>query len=186
LGIPGYASYDFFGMYNPLAGLFAFGFGYFALGCLFGGEREKIHEKVSKIRWLNPVTYALIYVLTTAVFGAYCVLVSQIDQTTCEVGWQGHDTLFTVITTLSVYGMATAYRAKGITGKIILAVSKNTMGIYFIHSIFLRLAQRWHLFSFPFANTLLYNALITAAALSVSLLAVLGIKRIPVLKYLVS
>jgi surface polysaccharide O-acyltransferase-like enzyme len=89
----------------------------------------------------------------------------------------------TLINVVAIFILSINYRQKGIAGKVIRLIGENTLGIYLIHVIIGYLFQPLYR-SFEISHSLGVNLVYTLFLLLVSLVAVLGLKKVPVVRYL--
>lgn len=95
--------------------------------------------------------------------------------------WYGYDTIFTFMNTIFIFILCLNYKKDN---KFIRTISCNTLGIYFIHSLFIRLTKPYIKTVDLFCNIPM-NLLYSFAILCVSLAVILIIRKIPLLKKLV-
>lgn len=102
-----------------------------------------------------------------------------------DVVWYGYDTIFTFINVFCIFSFCTKYKGKeNLFRKVIILVSTNTLGIYFIHVLFSQLFIRYAREFSPISN--IYGNLVYTAAIAFISMVFAGIiKKIPLLKRLV-
>lgn len=98
--------------------------------------------------------------------------------------WGGYDSVFTLINVAAFFVLSMNYSSnRNIVHRFIELVSRNTLGIFFIHEIFIHLTHR-QVNMMPPAQNIIGNIIYTAVILLVSLFSAMVIKSIPVLKKL--
>lgn len=180
-----YLSYNFFNMFNPLRGLDGHAFAYFSIGCFVGGNQETIQRITSKYSFMNRFFMLIVILLSTLLLGIWGVFSSKLTGSLWDVVWNGYDTVFTLINVLAIYLLSEYYNGTGKIGRYIQMISKNTLGIYFTHEIFIHLFVRMGVKLLPCANNYLFNVIYALLIMLMCLVITLFIKRIPILRGLV-
>ena len=101
-----------------------------------------------------------------------------------DIVWGGQDSVFALIIVVAVFVLCLNYKPKDSRLKtLIYLVSSNTLGIYFLHELFIHMTLR-HIRNVVWMQNI-FGSIITAAGIMIlSLLAALVIKKIPVVKKL--
>jgi surface polysaccharide O-acyltransferase-like enzyme len=169
---------NFFTGFNPFAGIYGYSIPYFMLGGLMIRYRNKFQAL-----WMS-VLAALVIPLAMLLQFVYGIVVSRRQHEVWDCVWNGHDTLPTLLMILSLFVLLLPYKHRGITGKIIALVGQNSLGIYFLHVI---VAEFTRSFLFNTSrNDFFPSALSALGILAISLFIALVLKKIPVLRSLVS
>ncbi len=178
---------NFFNMFNPFRGLYGYTIAYFSIGCFAGGNHLRIKEKIQKCPFVNPWTLLILMVLSVLLLGLWGVFSTKLTGNYWDVVWNGYDSIFTLMNVILFYLLSYSYRfsGRGIT-KYIQIISRNTLGIYFIHDIFRPLFLQLGVTQLPFANTYLFNILYAFIVMNLSLLVVKVLKQIPFVRKLVT
>lgn len=116
LGRNVYFTYNFFGMFNPLVGLYAHSFGYFCLGALIGGNHIILQEKLKKLKFVNKKSLFMVVILSTFLLGLWGIFSTNLIGKSWDVVWNGYDTIFTLINVLAIYQLSNFYKYNG--GKV--------------------------------------------------------------------
>ena len=103
--------------------------------------------------------------------------------------WYGYDTLFVFFNTLALFAIGSCYRgANKPLLKLIRLVSENTLGILYVHNL-VRIAvtvTMWNLNISPHLRESLFGSILFAAIiLALSNLAVVLLKKMPLLRKMV-
>lgn len=168
-----------FNFFNPFRNLYGYAFVYFCIGGCF----YKVKDAVLSIRPLKRNLIALATMLLSCLgLWGVGIAYSKAANDMWDLVWNGYDTIFTFVNVLCIFILCTNWR-KDLT--IFRIISANTLGIYFIHEIFIQLTrgaivQYWYLRNIPF--NIVYAVLILLLSLAITLI----LRRIPVLNRLVS
>lgn len=173
--------YNFFSIFNPFQGYDGYIFVYFCLGAIIRENQEKFTEIMKP--WICIVGI----ILTTAGLYLYGYFMSLSTGTIWQSGDQcGNDVLFSLIRVLCIFGLASRYKGTNRASKFINYIANNTMGIYFIHYIIRNMTVRYFRTLVPipgyFLKTLVYSVLV----FFVSWVILVIMKRLPVLKKLIT
>jgi surface polysaccharide O-acyltransferase-like enzyme len=170
---------NFFSAFNTFQVLYGYSIVYFMLGGLMIYYKE--HFNSTRLRIIAAFTIPLAMGLQF-LFG---VITSKRQNEIWDCVWHGHDTLFTLLMVVSLFILLLRYKHQGLPGKIIAVIGQNSLGIYFLHIIVAELTSPI-LFSNTSANDFFTNGLRALLILAMSLIITIGMKKIPILKYLVS
>ena len=168
---------NWFNMFNPFSGIRGYAFVYFCVG----GLAHETVGKISKIlRFKKNITSAIIILLCCAGLFTMGVVLSNISGKMWDVVWNGYDTIFTFLNTCMIFVLCLSYRGGN---KAIRLISCNTLGIYFIHEIFINLTKE-PVKSIPIfqsmAGCAIYSFVILLICLAITLLfrKIPGVKKI--------
>ena len=165
-------------MFNPFRGAYGYSFVYFCVGGI-------IYENESKILSFSKSKRNVISVFGIVV-SCFCLFVMGVLHSRLikgevwDIVWNGYDTIFTFLNVMFIYLLSLNYK-KDIG--FIRAISKNTLGIYFIHGLFLRLTI--DVFEYDYLKNLPFNLVYSFAILCICLFISVLLKKIPLLKNLV-
>lgn len=171
-------NFNFFHMFNPFYRVINYGFVYFC----GGGIAFSLQERIEAIpAWKRNTAAAVGIVVSCALLFCLGLGYSWIYHSVWEVVSYGYDTLFTLCNVICLFVLSLSWK-KDVW--LVRTISCNTLGIYFVHSVFHILFTNAlgpvHGLQTP-VGTLLYSL----ALLAVSLLFCLIVKKIPVLKKLI-
>ncbi len=169
---------NWFNMFNPFRGLYGFAFTYFCLGGLAHKYKERIEAVNAAKRNLLAVCAIISSCILLFVLG---ILFSNSTGEIWDVVWNGYDTIPTAINVLSIYVLSLNYKGNH---RLLRSISSNTLGIYFIHVIFVHLLKPI-VTKYAFMCTFTGSVFLALVTLLISFISVLIMKRIPCLKNLV-
>lgn len=166
-------------MFNPFIGSYGYSFVYFCVGGLICKYEDKI--LLIKKSKRNTIAVIGLFISCACLFMLGVYYSKYVDGQMWDVVWDGYDTVFTFFNVLFIYLLCLNYQ---INNTFIKNISNNTLGIYFIHGIIIRLTRPWiedkeFLCNLP--ASILYSFLIVCICLLICLL----LRKIPVLKKLV-
>ncbi len=171
---------NYFNMFNPFRGIQGFTLVYFMAGGLMINYESKIKGFIESKKININILSVVLIVLSCVFLFVYGVIVSYSRQSIWDCVWNGYDTIFTLINVVCLYFLSKKY--EGNIG-IIALISKNTLGIYFIHRILINMSRTF-LRGFEWSNSIVVNILYACLLGAISLLITLLIKKIPILKKL--
>lgn len=181
-----YIAVNLFNMFNPLRGVRAYTLAYFCLGGLVGSRRAELEKKIRTCRYLRPACAVLALVCATLGLGLWGVFVSRLTGGIWDVVWDGYDTVFTLVNVMAIYVLSVRYKNTGsLLNRWVKTISCNTLGIYFMHEIFIHWFQNTNVGSLPFVRTYLMNSLVPLAILSLCAAVCVLLKKLPLVKELV-
>lgn len=164
-------------MFNPFRGYYGYSFVYFCLGGLIYTYEKRILEIQKTKR--NIISGFII--LLSCVFLFLCGIFGSMTGTLWDVVWNGYDTIFTLINVLAIYVLCLSYSNNN---KLIKMISCNTLGIYFIHGLIIRLTKP-SIESFEMLCNLPSNIIYAVLILLICLLVCLLLRKLPLLKHLI-
>lgn len=173
--------YNFFSMFNPFVGYDGYIFVYFVLGAVIREYQEQF------LKIMKPWICIVGIVVTTALLYLYGYFMSLSTGTLWQSGDQcGNDVLFSLIRVLCIFALCFHYKGTGKLSRFINYISANTLGIYLIHYILRNMTVRYFRELMPineyFLKTLVYSAVI----FFVSWVILVIMKRIPLVKKLIT
>ncbi len=173
-------SRNWFDGLNLFQGTYGYSFVYFCVGGMAEGIRSRLGR-------LGKTWVCLgILLLSMTSLCAVGVTLSRIKNELWDPVWGGYDTVFTFLNVICIYALSAKYEGRGdVLRRAFSVVSANTLGIYFCHGLYNYLLLR-HLERVGWAGGVPGNLLITALLLLTSLATALLLRRIPVLKRLVT
>ena len=181
--LTGAYTYNWFTMFHPVPYLPGFTFVYFCLGPFLPDLLHKL-ERFSRRR-VNAVTGTVLG-LTCAVHTAFFALLGRaIGEYYCPI-WNGYETVSGFVSTFCVLILLANYHGirPGPAGAL-RWYSRNTLGVYYSHVAVIHIfgAQLMHV---GFLYNLPGNLLCAAVLMTLCTLFTAAVKKVPVLKYLVS
>lgn len=168
---------NYFDMFNPFYGIRGWVFVYFCLGGIAYHYKDKILQIPPKTR--NIISSLGIIISCLGLFGLGLVLsTSLLNEWPWDVVFKGYDSIFTLFNVIFIYILCLNYKANN---RFIALVSRNTLGIYFIHMIIIKLTcpymkQIDFLCNLP--GSLIYSFAVLCISLGISVL----IQKIPIVK----
>ncbi|NLK45240.1 MAG: acyltransferase [Treponema sp.] len=175
----------YFKMFNPFNSLFAYSFTFFCLGGLCNFYQEKI-EKFIEEKNINAklIASGLIFV-SCVCLATYGVLKSYRIGSIWDMVFSSYDSIFTIVNVVAIYILSLNYKPEknNFMVRTIYYVGKNTLGIYFIHEIFIHIFTK-HLVVIPWCTNIIFNVFYASAIIFASLFVTWIIKKIPLLKHI--
>lgn len=175
LGDGDFESINYFLDFNPFKGIYGYSIGYFILGGILFNFQTKL--KTNKARLLSiillPISMGLLFL--------YGVKISEDHNEIWDIVWYGYDNIFTLINVVLLFLLALHYKKRGLFGRLVALIAENSLGIYLIHLIIRALIKPYIPMS-GFLGTLIFALSSLFISLSISLV----IKKIPVLRFLLS
>lgn len=170
---------NFFNMFNPFRGIYGYAFVYFCVGGCF----YQIKDKILNIDPLKRNISALLVMVASCIcLWGIGICYSTASGEMWDVVWNGYDTIFTFVNVICIFVLCLNLN-KDIT--IIRTISSNTLGIYFIHEIFIHLTRNL-IKKHQFFCNIPFNIVYAIAILLICLMIALILRRIPLLRRLVS
>lgn len=173
-------------IFDPFQDIYDWTYVYFGIGGIFSLYRERIAECFRKHRKRSNVLCVSMIMVNSILLFACGVFISSTIGKHWDVVWDGYNMLFTLGTVCAIYMLSLNYRGMKlrIATKIVKIVSSNTLGIYFIHMIFI------HIWNECVGNYLPLGNLVTIIGCSIctfmiSTIVVVAMKKIPVVKLLI-
>lgn len=177
-----YMTANIFNMFNPLRGLYGFSVAYFCLGGLAHRYLPQITAIPAKRRNLIA---GLVLLLSLCLLPAWGIFCSHLGGYRWDIGTRGHDTVFGLFATLSLFVLSLNYSGgDAAPHRFLRLISCNTLGIYFIHELLIH-PTRATVWEIPLFCTLPGNVVYGFLLLCGSLLITLLLRKIPVLRQLV-
>jgi len=172
-------SLNWFNGFNPFRGIHGYSIVYFCIGGI-------AYDIIDKIKFLKK-EWICIATILVSMFGLFVVGVSlsHITGQYWDVVWNGYDTVFTFVNVVCIFSLCLHYKEKeNLLREIIFIISSNTLGIYFVHVLFIQLLRPF-IKEITILSNIPGNILYTVIILFVSLGTVLVLKKIPLLQRLV-
>ncbi len=184
-GIPlsGAYTYNWFTMFHPVPYVPGFTFVYFCLGPFLPDLFHRL-ERFTRRR-VNTVT-GIALGLTCAVHTVFFALISRaIGDYYCPI-WYGYESVSGFVITLCMVILLANYQGvRPGPARVLRWYSRSTLGVYYVHVVPIHIFGEW-LMSVGFLYNLPGNLLCAAILGAVCTLFTAAVKKIPVLKYLVS
>lgn len=131
---PNVIKINVFNSFNPFQGIYWYDFVYFCGGGMIYKYVPRILEKLKKFTVISIIAIPIAMALLT-IWGVY---VSRLNAEVWDITWGGFDTLFTPVMVLSIFVISLNYNpGNKIVKKTVEAVSKNTLGLYLIHELYI-------------------------------------------------
>lgn len=175
----GTLNFTIFKIFNPFRGTYGYSFVYFCVGGLAHIYLDKI---LSISRFKRNLFSAIGILISCGFLFLLGVFYSRyVNASIWDVVWEGYDTVFTFCNVICIFILSLNYTKE--VG-IITSISKSTLGIYFIHGIFINLTKQ-HLRSIPILCNIPVNIIYAFLILIICLAITVVIKKIPLLRKLV-
>lgn len=166
-------------VFSPVRGIYGYSLGYFMLGGLLFSIREKLRTKRYQIISIIAIPVSML------LWMGYGIAQSLQTEKIYDVAWFGYDSIFALIMVIAFFIISLNYKSRGIIGKLISIIGKNSLGIYLLHIIIGNIVRP--LYSFPIINgNVLLNWILTLCLVLLSLGVCLLLKKVPVIKKLFS
>lgn len=170
---------NWFNIFNIFRMIPGYAFVYFCIGGLMPFILPRL-MKMGRMK-LNACAgvCCILSTICLAMWGLYC---SHIAQSVWDTVFNGYDTVFTLINTISIFLLCLNYNAKNtMIRNIIVTISFNTLGIYFLHPIFRELS--WdYVIKLPFSHNIVGNLIYALVIMLICMIIILIVKKIPILK----
>ena len=127
-------NYPILEMYIPFKS-YGFSFVYFCLGGI-AYEYEDAIRSIGKTK-RNIFTFFSMIIACFLLFGTG-VLLSKCHESMWDVVWEGYDTIPTLVNVIAIYLFSLNYTNRY---KIIEYISKNTLGVYLLHYLIIRMTR---------------------------------------------
>lgn len=175
-----FSTYDFnfFNMFNPYRGILGYTFVYFCVGGLAYYFKEKIEELSIKKRNIISIICMLLSSFYLWILGLFY---SKASGMVWDVVWNGYDTIFTFCNVICIFVLSLNWKHDK---KYISVVSRNTLGIYFIHLLIIWSTKPW-LINFGFLCNIPMNLVYAIIVLLISTNLSMILRKIPIISKLV-
>jgi len=173
---------NYFAHFNPFRGIYGYSIGYFILGGIIGGKFYSLSD--SNKRKLTIMATIAIPISMFCLF-LYAIIESLRSKEMWDIVWYGYDTIFTLINVVAIYIISVRYKSVGWVGRFIRIVGENSLGIYFIHMFVGDILKPFYA-QLECSTMFLTNIIYAFVILLCSLLLTIILKKIPIIKYLVS
>ena len=173
----GHLDHPLFTMFNPFGGFGGYSFAYFCCGGLIYTYEDKILEIKKSTRNLTAIAVMIVSCFALFLIGINC----SNSEIIWDVVWNGYNTVPTFLNVIAIYVLCLSYTKNS---KLIHLISLNTLGIYFIHGLSLKLTRPllmpYDIF-YTFPANIVYAVFVLLVCLAICLL----LRKIPLLKKLV-
>jgi len=171
-------SFNFFNIFNPFDGFYAYSVVYFIVGGLLLTWLKNDKVKYSNILLLFTVAF------TTTLLFLYGIVLSFSNNKVYDTVWGGYDTIMTLIMALCIFVLASKGKIRNLAfAKLIKIIGTNTLGIYFLHVIVGSFLMEYYVL-LPYNHNIFLNLLFGILILMASLLIALLLKKIPIVNRL--
>ncbi len=163
--------YNWFQYLNIFYSVKGYSFVYFCLGGI-------TNDIMNKLVYFNKIWFNIVLILLS-MMGLFVIgnILSHVQNETWDVVWYGYDTPYTLINVFCIYSLCLKYKGKeSFFRKIILIISQNTLGIYFIHILFISLLYPY-IKDINIISNIIGNIVFSLIILFISLSIVLFIKK---------
>ena len=185
-----YTDTNFLNIFNPFRGMYGYTFVYFCLGGVVAYYFDKIKAVARQKR--NLIALCGLILGWLGLFGLGLMYSKASGQIWDNI-WYGYDTIFALITTISIFFLSLNWRQDNI---IFRTISRNTLGIYLIHMLIIYALTTWAngfimyytcpLSSVPLIISFIGVIIYTIIVLFISLGITAIIKKLPLIKNIVS
>ena len=180
INYPNVIKMNVFNAFNPFQGIYWYDFVYFCGGGLIYKYIPRIMEKLKKLTVISAIALPISMALLT-LWGVY---VSRLNAEVWDNTWGGFDTIFTPVMVLAMFIISLNYNPQNKTiKKTVETVSKNTLGLYLIHELYI-LPTVEFVRGIDIARNIPGDILYTICIVSVCMATIWLIKKIPVVKKL--
>ncbi len=164
-------------MFNPFRGAYGYSFVFFCVG----GLTFTLKEKILKIKAYKRNLISVLGIFSSCVcLFIMGVLHSKfIKNEVWDIVWNGYDTIFTLLNVFFIYVLCLNFKNDF---RIIKAISCNTLGIYFVHGLFISIVERYFISAM---NNFVFSIITALVILMCSLAVSYIMKKIPIIKKLV-
>lgn len=164
--------------FNPLRGIYGYSIVYFIAGGLLFKHQKLFRDKKWKILAVITLTTSM---LALTMYG---VIVSKNTHKLYDITWSGYNTIPTFLMVISIFIISLDYKSnETILSKLIIAIGKNSLGIYFTHVIWGSLLIRG-IYYLPHPKSIPSSLLLSISITLISYFSVLILKETPVLRKL--
>lgn len=183
---------NFFSIFNPLRGLYAFSFAYFCLGGIVYRYRERIRTWFSQVRARNLIAVICLGLGWLGIFG-YGVFYSQLTHQIWDNVWHGYSSIWTLLGVIGIFLLSLNWHRDS---RVVSTISRHTLGIYLIHMVIIYILN---IFFGEFITGVLNpttagSALVTLflyiiydiIVLTISLFSTIILRKIPLLRAVVN
>lgn len=167
--------FNFFNMFNPFRGIYGYSITYFCLGGIIHKYSSKIMQVSSRTK--NLLSLMMLLMGSCGLFGIG-ILYSRTSGVVWDVVWNGYDTIFTLCNVIGIFLLCLNYKSEN---PIIVSISKNTLGIYFIHIFFIHITMPYILETDSLCN-IGFNLIYSIVILFFTYILILLLKKFPFIK----
>lgn len=171
-------NFNFFNIFNPFDGFYAYSIVYFIVGGLLLEWIKNNKIKSSK----NLILFIAIF--ATVLLFLYGIVMSISNNKIYDTVWGGYDTIMILSLAVCLFISASKYKPKNnYFSKMIKTIGANTLGIYFTHVIVGSFLEHYYRL-IPYHQNFIFNLLFGLIIMLTSLAIVLLLKKIPIIKML--
>lgn len=176
---------NLFHQFNPFRGIRGYSFVYFCVGGLIGLWHDKILCYMKRKKLLINTLAIIILLISCMSLTCWGIFYSTIQSNLHDIVWNGYDTIFTFINVISIYFLSLNYHPKAdfFSSKLIRLISNNTIGIFFMHYIFMHLFFQYFKIK-SYCNSMVFNVIFALATLCSSVFTAYLLKKIPIINQL--
>lgn len=170
----------FISMFNPLRGIYGYSFFYFCLGGILLDYQNKEFKISKSHRNIICVIFILLSCFLLFLLGVFYS--KFVVDGIYDIVWSGYETFFTSVNVICIFSLFSENIKK--RSRFLESISKNTLGIYFIHGLIIKLSAPYLLQIESMCNlpiNILYATTVTVICLCICLL----MRKIPALKKLI-
>lgn len=131
---------NYFNMFNALQGINGFAIVYFMWGGILAEKRRAFLKKPGNSQdapgrrdMRRKLVAVLVLVMSIIMLDCYAYLKAMGCGNWYDIVWYGYDSVFTFLAMTAFYVCTVDYQKKGMAGRSVEFMSRNTMGIYLIH-----------------------------------------------------
>ena len=166
-------------MFNPFGEMNTMAIMYFCLGGLLFKYGDKF---LLKNKMLRNVISAIGLVFSSLFLFLLGIINTKISgNVVWDLVWNGYHSIFTFFNVLFIYVLSLNFSVKS---KIVECISTNTLGVYFIHILLIRLSSDLFV-KYAFLCNLPFNLIYSIFILLFSVCFCMILKKIPILKRLI-
>jgi surface polysaccharide O-acyltransferase-like enzyme len=171
-------AFNYFSSFNAFEGIYGYSIAYFMLGGIMIRYRNYLYSNRIRIVSILAIPVAMFFQFL------YGLIASKRQNEIWDSVWHGHDTIFTLMIVVSLFVIFLRYKHQGVFGKVIKLIGENSLGIYFLHVIVAEFISPF-IFNNPLRNDFISNSFFALIVLAICLIVTVGLKKVPILKYLV-
>ena len=168
-------NHPFITMFNPFRGSCGYTYVYFCIGGLTCFYEDRILS-ISRIK-RNVVSCIGILISCTLLFFV-AIFFSNYYGEKWDVIWEGYDTIFTFANVIFIYVLTLNFRSDN---SFITIISKNTLGLYFVHKLIIKMTRPW-IKTVPALCNVSFNIVYGFAVMCVGLVICILLRKIPIIK----
>lgn len=169
--------FNFFDRFSMFRGSYAYTIVYFILGAI-------LIEKLKNGMKVKPMTMIALFIVSMIALFSYGVMMSYSNERIYDTVWNGYDTIMTLLICISIFVLSfLAENKMDKISNVMRLIGENTLGIYFVHRMVGSVLKIYYK-TLSFSTSILFNLLLAAVIVVISLLITLILKRVPIVKLL--